>query len=338
MDALDDLKSWWILPRSMRLNPPSLPGEEDDGIGQAKGSICPGHFIPAKSKHWTKILNRTGPLPYPPEMPVSHGEQWDMSWQVGNERNVGLLVKIGAPVAGMVGATVNADAEAAFKNSVANYWNFDKLDTYMVQPWDSYIADSLKDAGVATHIKNTSLFGTWEVHMISGIVVARGATMNREVTHAKQLGAGGGAGALGLAEGSAHVRLLMEQQVSTSIGKMSDFVWAIQIARVHKAVGHRNWEWETLWDEKGTGSTFAVGGQADARQRFEKTRGATTDDGLANASVFGLETGRNIFVVPVEGADPAGSHGSDAEPENNDGSRRGRDMGTIRVRSGDGGT
>ena len=300
MQGLEDLKSWWILPRSMRFKPPALPGDEVDGIGQAKGSICPGHFIPAKSKEWNKILNRSGPLEYPPEMPVDHGEQWDMSWKTRGAHELGLSAKATAPVATAAGLNVNADAKGAFTKSVSNYMNFDKLDTYMIQPWDSYIEDSLIDAGIDRYIKdNTSFLGAWEVYMISGIVVARGATVDNEATQNRAVNVGVGAGASGLVEGDLHFKHAEEQQTSMRVGKMSDFVWAIRIARVHKDVGHSRWTWETLWDKKGKGSTFTTEGWPEARQRFERARSECTDEGLAKAAVFGLDTGRNVFIVPT---------------------------------------
>ncbi|KAI1086292.1 hypothetical protein F5B19DRAFT_170092 [Rostrohypoxylon terebratum] len=315
MDNINSFKSWWILPPSTRFNPPSLPGDEDDGIGQAKGSMCPGHFIPAKSRQWNKILNRTGPLPYPPEMPVNHDERWDMSWKLEKERGFGLSAKVKAPTAEMIGLAVDANAEAAFKTSVTNYINFDKLDAYTIQPWDSYIADSLNNEEIDSYIRgNKSILGSWEVYMVSGIVVARGASMNQDITQTSFVDTGGAVGSTAVAQASAGGKLAKRQHNTVSVSRMSDFVWAIQIARVYKDVGYRKWQWETLWDTKGTGATFAIDERAMAKQRFEKGQKESSDDGLVNAQVFGLETGNNVFVVPVWEVDPADS----LDPKNSD--------------------
>lgn len=243
-------------------------------------------------------------------MPVDHGEQWDMSWKVKGSNELSLSAKATAPVASAAGLNVNADAEATFKRSVSNYMNFDKLDTYMIQPWDSYIDDSLADASIDRYIKdNTSFLGAWEVYMISGIVVARGAAMDNKATQNQKVNVKGGAGASGAAEGYAHVKYTAKQQTSLSVGKTSDFVWAIQIARVHKDIGHRSWTWETLWAKKGQGSTFATEGWPEARQRFVQAQAECTDGRLAEARVFGREGGWNVFLVPAddeEGDDQVG--------------------------------
>ncbi|KAI1439762.1 hypothetical protein F5Y02DRAFT_404961 [Annulohypoxylon stygium] len=240
MDKINLFKSWYILPYSMRLNPPSLPGDEYDGIGQAKGLICPGHFIPANSRQWNKILNRTGPLPYPPEMPVYHDKRWDMSWKLEKEREFGLSAKIKAPAAETIAMVVDANAEAAFKASVTNYMSFDKLDTYTIQPWDSYIADSLNDKDIDAHIReNKSLIGSWEVYMVSEIVVARGASMNQDIAQTSLVDTGGAIGSTAVAQASVGGKLAKRQQNTVSVSKMSDFVWAIQIARVYKGASRR---------------------------------------------------------------------------------------------------
>lgn len=302
---MNRLKSWWILPPSGRYPPPELPGAQDEGIGQAKGSICPGLFIPPKWEFWNKIINSNGPLPYPPEMPVLHSEQWDMSWEANSGRDTGFSAKVTAPVAAAVGANINAEASVAFKSSVLQYWNFDKLDTYMVQPRDTYISHSLEDEKIRRYIKNSSrIFDSWEIYMISGIAVARGPTMNSTVVQTTQAEARAGAGLQDVAEGSLGANRSTDHKVSTSVGKMSDFVWAIQIARVYKNLFQKDWTWETLWDRNPEGSTFALQGLTEAKMQFKLAQAASQDEDLASASIIGLDNGDycdNVFILPVRG-------------------------------------
>jgi hypothetical protein len=300
---MDRLKSWWILPLSCRYPPPSLPDPEDEGIGQAKGAICPGHFIPTKERHWNKIINRKGPLQYPPDMPLIHGEQWDMSWKADSGHDARFSANVSGPSLKATGANVHADASAAFEASISNYWYFDKLDTFMVQPWDPYIAQSLGDEDIDRYIKKHTnpILGTWEVYMISGIVVARGAMMNNTFARARKVEGHAASDVQGVVEGSLGADWSTTYNVSASAGKVSDFVWAIQIARVHRDAFHKDWEWETLWEEKTKGSTFALDGRVKAKQRFERALADSKDEGIANASVFGLETGNDVFILLAEG-------------------------------------
>ncbi|KAF2148091.1 hypothetical protein K461DRAFT_272262 [Myriangium duriaei CBS 260.36] len=254
MDSIHGLKSWTILPRSLRILPPKLDDLDVDGAGQAHGSLCPGHFIPTKTKHWNKVLNRDGPLPYPGDMGLIRQEQWHMSWQFSNGHNLGISAKAGAPVVGPVPVTVNGEAEIAFKKTVTDAYRFDKLETYIIEPIEPYIGQSLKHPGIDTYIKdNTNMLGHWNVFMVTGVIVARGATMSSDETRTRQFGLGGGAGVPGVAEASAKIDIGANRQLSTSAGKINDFIWAIQLARVRKGFGRKTWDWETLWFKKSDG-------------------------------------------------------------------------------------
>jgi hypothetical protein len=229
-------------------------------------------------------------------MPIYHDETWALSLQANSSSGTKISAEFSAPVAEAAGVTLNADASAAFKRSVSQYWHFEKLDTYMVQPLDSYIDKSRKDNGVATYIKKNTVLGRCEVYMISGIVVARSGSMDRSSGQTQKLKAGGGAGAENVAKGDFQAKSSQENSISISAAKMSDFVWAIQIARVYKDSFLSDWEWVTLWEEgKPTGSTFArEDGREEERQRIQKALVANPK--LAD-DVFGLESGDDVFLI-----------------------------------------
>jgi hypothetical protein len=102
-------------------------------------------------------------------MPLLYGVQWSLTWKVDSSQDIGLSAKVDIPVTGAAGVKANADASAAFKESVDKYWEFDRLDMYMVQPWASYIADSLRDEDLDRYIKKHTMpvLHSWEVYMIS---------------------------------------------------------------------------------------------------------------------------------------------------------------------------
>jgi hypothetical protein len=149
---------------------------------------------------------------------------------------------------------------AAFKKSVSNYWEFERLDTAIVQLRRSYIDDSLEDEDVQKFLDSKKVLGmkSWTLYMISGIVIARGAQIvSAEENASSGVHATGGVNAQGVADVSASAERATERSTKESWKKASDFVWALRLTKIKKGLfdGDDDWKMETATN----GATFSKG-------------------------------------------------------------------------------
>jgi len=174
-------KCWFVLKQT-DYPPPTLPS---NGVGQSTGPICLGHLIPGL-KDLDRVINRrTGPLPIPPDMPVHFTAAVNFSWKSSRGRQTELSTNAGVPIAAAAGLTVNLDAGVSFQRTIKNFWEFESLETWIIQPSGEYVEDSMEEEEVAAFLKGRGPLRSSSVFMITGIKVARGARTGMEDSRQK---------------------------------------------------------------------------------------------------------------------------------------------------------
>jgi hypothetical protein len=163
-------KCWFVLQQT-HYPPPVIP---KNGIGTSSGPICLGHLIP-DLKHLDHVINRHGPLEIPPDMPIYPTTAWDLTWEVNKSGGMNISGNTGVPITAAAGLTIKLDAGATFQGTVKNFWEFESLDTFIVQPTSEYVEDSVEDEEVSAYLQKRGLFGSSSLFMITGIKIARGA-------------------------------------------------------------------------------------------------------------------------------------------------------------------
>jgi len=139
------------------------------GSDEVDGPIRLGHFV-KDLKDIDFVLNRGAILPFPPTMRVFKTTTIDFKWDDTRTTDRGFDVKASAPLASAVGLTLGGSAKLAFSRSVANCEEYEKLDTYIVQPTQAYVTDCLDEDPLETYVENRL---TWSVFMITGLCIAR---------------------------------------------------------------------------------------------------------------------------------------------------------------------
>lgn len=182
-------KCWFVLKQT-HYPPPAIP---KNGIGRVSGSgpICLGHLIP-DLKHLDNVINRHGPLDIPADMPIYPSKAWDLTWEVNKSDGADVSGEVGVPIAAAAGLTIKSSAGVAFERSIKNFWDFESLDTFIIQPTGEYVEDSVEDDEVAAYLENRGLLKSSTMFMITGIIVARGAQV--KTSNAQRRAVHGGPG------------------------------------------------------------------------------------------------------------------------------------------------
>ncbi|EGU72585.1 hypothetical protein FOPG_17915 [Fusarium oxysporum f. sp. conglutinans race 2 54008] len=224
----------WFKLRQTDYPPPTL---ESMGTGAETGPICLGHFIESL-KRMDFVLNRGAIKPFPPSMPVYPTDVTHFKWQAALDKHAGGGMGAGVPIAALAGATVKANVQLAFQQSVQGWEEYERLDTYIVQPNLPYVEDCLEGDELAAHV-NGKL--AWSVFMITGIKVARkGKKTVAEERHQGVEGAVKG-DVLAVASGQIQGTYGKDDSKVTGGSHMSDFVWAVRLAKVSGNVLMENW-------------------------------------------------------------------------------------------------
>lgn len=156
------------------------PDVETLGTSTETGPILLGQFIPDLN-HLDQVINRGGIRPFPGDMKVWHSQTVKFKWDSSRSTQIDASGFAGAPAAGL---NIQATASGAFRQSVENYSEFERLDCYIVNPVKSYVNEYLAGGSVADHVKSQKALGAWKLFMITGIMIARGAnTSNKEEVH-----------------------------------------------------------------------------------------------------------------------------------------------------------
>lgn len=160
-------KCWFVLQQT------HYPPPDTSKTGGPKGPICLGHLIP-NLKHLDEVINRHGPLDLPADIPIYTTKATDLTWDMDKSGAIDFSVSAGAPIAAAAGLTAQVSAGVAFKQTVKRYWEFECLDTLVIQPTRAYIEDSVEDEEVSQYLRSR-LLGSSSVFMVTGIMIARGA-------------------------------------------------------------------------------------------------------------------------------------------------------------------
>lgn len=168
-------KCWFVL-RQTHYPPPELP---EFGVGVAKGPICLGHIIP-DLEHLDNIINTKETLKFSADMQIYPSTAWHTTWEASDTDGIGLDGAAGAPVAAAAGLELHLSAGVAFKKSVHNSDQFEKLETFIVQPTAEYVDDIMDDPQVARYVENHAVLGlSKSLFLITGIIIARGSKTSR---------------------------------------------------------------------------------------------------------------------------------------------------------------
>jgi len=282
-------KCWFVL-RQTHYPPPSIPATGTKA--SASGAICLGHLIP-DLKHLDQVINsESGPKPYPATMSVLETSKWELKWNINSSSSTSASVSVNVPAA-LLPVGTNTSVGAAFKKSVCNYWEFERLDTAIVQLRRSYIDDSLEDKDVQRFLEGKKVLGmkSWTLYMISGIVIARGAQIvSAEENESSGAHAAGGVNVQGAADISASAERAKDTSTKQSWTKASDFVWAVRLTKIKKGLfeDDDNWKMETA----AKGATFSKGSGNDTEAKVE-----------GDLVAEGLDLARDVTVLKDEGGD-----------------------------------
>ncbi|KAF9879129.1 hypothetical protein CkaCkLH20_03362 [Colletotrichum karsti] len=250
-------KCWFVLSQT-HYPPPIIP---EHGLGSSSGPICLGHLIP-DLRHLDNVINRNGPLETPPSMPIHPTKAWELKWQRETSSGVDLSATAGVPIAAAAGLTMKLDAGIAFQTTVSNYWEFESLDTFIIQPTNSYVEDSLEPTEVGDYLKGRGWTKSSTMFMITGIIVARGASFSASKSRSHDVHGGPGAEFPLIAEAGGQVVVSQGNNISSAAPKITDFVWAVRLAKISKGFIDRKWSFETF----SSGATFGLNDKADIGQ------------------------------------------------------------------------
>lgn len=182
-------KCWFVLKQT-HYPPPLLPR---NGTGKVSGGgpITLGHLIPDLN-HLDNIINRRGPLEIPPDMPIYSTKQLDLRLEGRISRGVELDAGADVPIASAVGLTLQLGAGVAFQRTVQNYWDFESLDTFIIQPTSEYIEDSVSDDEIVSYLQKRHSLRPPTLFMITGLKIAHGTRLSS--TEESRRGVHGGPG------------------------------------------------------------------------------------------------------------------------------------------------
>ena len=81
------------------------------------------------------------------------------------------------------GVNSTASIAALFAKKVYNHWEFERLDTFVITPKQTYVTNAVSRPSVKEYLeRNKGLFNSDTLYMITGLAVARGTTKSWETT------------------------------------------------------------------------------------------------------------------------------------------------------------
>jgi hypothetical protein len=177
------MESRWYPLNQDHFPPPDLP---ESGLGTGNGVICLGHIIPRHSC-LDKVFNRSEEgIQFTPSVPVIHEYPWKLDWIKDKGPDTGLATGVEAPMKAAALVSTEPHVQLRFEHTVTNHQKFDILDRYIINVDRAFIGNILEDEAVATRIEQalgvrlSGLGDDWCIYMITGIMVARGATEKSE--------------------------------------------------------------------------------------------------------------------------------------------------------------
>ncbi|KAI0410590.1 hypothetical protein F5X98DRAFT_92740 [Xylaria grammica] len=273
-------KCWFVLRHTYH-RPPSIPPQ---GIGQSTGPLCIGHVI-TNTQHLDIINPETGPVAYPPSMPVATGRAYDFRWNLTDGGHIDVSASVDAPIAAFVGANVGLNAGVVFRNAVDRCWEFERLETFFVNITQSYVDDTMETTEIESYVdKHKDWFvKNPPLYIVTGIMAGRKAKISENNSRERSANAGATAGISSIAGSSGNVDVSGRKEVSSS-QKVGDFVFAVRLAKVTKGLLDRAWSWSTLSE----GATFGVG--EGSEERAESIKSQLEACGHEYKQIIGLES------------------------------------------------
>ncbi|KAI9928445.1 hypothetical protein MW887_002490 [Aspergillus wentii] len=222
--VLEMEKCWFVL-RQHHYPPPPRDGH---------GPIRLGNVIP-NLRELDQVINVDGPEPFPANMPVYSTKKCDLKWDDGRERELSGDLGVGVPIPTAPGLTVGPSVGVAFERSVNNHWEFESLDSHIIQPTASYIRDSVDNEFVQDYVvKRAKIINKWSLFMITGLIIAKGARGFRQ--DSKETNAHGGpeVSMAGILNANADIGVGKTKDTTLSYEASSDFIWAIRLTKISK--------------------------------------------------------------------------------------------------------
>jgi hypothetical protein len=147
------------------------------GCTGIEAPICLGNVI-RNLQTLDNMLNPGSIEPFPSSMRVFPTTMIDFKWEQSKSSSAAVSTRASVPLSG--GSSVGGDIRTEFKQSIQNSGEYDRLDTYIVQPTQSYITDCLDEEPLATHIEGKL---SWTLFMITGLCVARKGRSSTSASH-----------------------------------------------------------------------------------------------------------------------------------------------------------
>ncbi|RDA92663.1 hypothetical protein CP533_3732 [Ophiocordyceps camponoti-saundersi (nom. inval.)] len=258
-----------------------LAGDGDD----TKTPICLGHIIP-DLKHIDFPINGGEVVAFPARMTVFKSESIHFKWHDGQRTGWGFALGAGGTIAAALGlVSVKASIRFAFQRSVDEYEEFERLDTYFVQPNRPYVEQCLRMALVKDHVEDKK---DWSFFIITGIKVARAGKRSTRAASGTETGGGPQVKVPAVATAEATAQYSNEAPRETEEGNMSDFIWAVRLAKVHKGVLMTDWSLDPFTHR----ATFGVGDEDEVDLGL-----VIKDEGLENFKVIDDEEAGEAVVM-----------------------------------------
>ncbi|KAJ4409980.1 hypothetical protein N0V82_009348 [Gnomoniopsis sp. IMI 355080] len=229
-----------------------LAGEGDD----SQAPICLGHCIP-DLRHIDFPINSGDIKAFPTRINVFLSQAINFKWDETRGTGHHLSLSAGSPVAVAAGLlTASASIRLAFKKTVEHHEAYERLDTYIFQPNRQYVEDCLKTQSLKKYVDGRFL---WSFFMITGIRVARVGKRSTEESSGAEIDGGPQVYVSDSSVSKFGVRLVTfcseipvvatadatggvkREHAQKMEGEVSDFVWAVRLAKVHKGLLMRDW-------------------------------------------------------------------------------------------------
>lgn len=157
------------------------PGPEDVILsGRGDGSqapICLGHCI-SDLRRLDFPLNAGSVVSFPSSMKVFRTRVAEFEWDETRASERGIRLGAGAPIAAALGlVTIKKSIKFAFERSAVNHEEYERLDTYFMQPSRLYVEEVLNTQELKDYVGDRS---SWSFFMITGIRVARSGKRSTE--------------------------------------------------------------------------------------------------------------------------------------------------------------
>jgi len=233
-------------------------------------------------------LNKASIIPIPTsDIKTSFQEDWHTTSADGRKHKLAIWTSFVQMITG-----VGGDISASVDTQRISDYRFDRLETSFFFPDVEYIAKSLREPSVQRYIRASLL--KKPVYMISGVKIARGASLSR--SKASEQGVSSKIGVDGTALGipvslGPEINLLRKQEQTVSFGRSSDFVFAYRIVKI---VSKRDGSLKTREYDKG-----ALYDLEDSAKPTDQKHNAN-EWNSSNLTSSGLEQGYNITLVDEE--------------------------------------